>query len=111
MKIDPKRLQRIIIKKVICVAAIVILGIILGIVNAEMAAPLANSISASAGMDVAAGNTNTVQAMGHMQAAGGSLAIGRTICIVLMFIVGFIFVTDICIDIYNFYKKPQEANE
>jgi hypothetical protein len=110
MKIDPKRLRRIIIKKVIIGALIIIAGITLGIIS-SFADAYTSQIGAQAGFDVMKGNINTVEGMAVQKMPAGILGIGKIVTTVFLFILCFVFITDICIDAYNFYhpKKEEES--
>jgi len=110
MKIDFKRLRRIIIKKVILISLIIIAGIVLGVMG-NFADAFASQVSAEAGFDVMRGNTSTVEGIAVHKVSAGSLEIGKIIMTVILFVLCFVFVTDICIDVYDIYKKKEENQE
>jgi len=107
MKFDLKKLRNVIIKKVILVALIIITSIVLGVIG-NFADAFANQANVDAGFDVMKGNTSTVEGIAMHKLTAGSLETGKVITTVILFILCFVFVTDICIDVYNFKKKEEK---
>jgi len=108
--IDPRRIRRIVIKKVIIGVLIIIAGIVLGVIG-NFANAYSSQIGVQAGFDVMKGNINTVEGMAIQKTMASTLEIGRIIAKVVLFILCFVFITDICIDVCNFYKSNKEGSK
>ena len=103
-------MKRYVIKKVILIAGIIIAAIILNIISGYLAVP-ASQVNVDASFDVMAGDSTTVAGIATHNAAGGALAIGRIVSIVVIVILGFIFIADIAMDIRKYTKGLRKAEE